>query len=365
MLAGVMRQLLQDCGSQPLSNQELVGGNAENPSGFFESQFLVETNNRLLELVNACWDRPFLARPVWTNPQLLSELIALREHFSTYWQEPWVDKDPRLCLLWGAYRHILLYQPVAIAIVRNPLTVAASLELRNGFSQTKSALLWWLYHHHLLHAAEPTHLLTVCDGGVLRGDPSCIAALAHFMHRHHVLPTSMTEQRCQVELNTLIEQRCQPKLRRAMPLKPEPGTLLDQAHAIWQGWQASACSESIWRDGFACLPSQVLERYEEELGQGLQGVHPHLSQAYAQRCAIPGTQANRIKELQSELAAFIFTQRQTIQNSEQTLLQQCTEWQARTQQLELELQDIHNSTSWQLTRPVRWLGRSLKTRSQS
>ena len=109
----------------------------------------------------------------------------------------------------------------------------------------------------------------------------------------------------------------------------------------------------------------MLERYEEELGQGLQGVHPPFSQAYAQRCAIPETQANRIKELQNELEAFIFTQQQTIQNSEHKLLQQCTEWQARTQQLELELQDIHNSTSWQLTRPVRWLGRSLKTRSQS
>lgn len=365
MLAGVVRQLLQDWGGQPLNDQELVGGNAENPSGFFESQFLVETNNRLLELVNASWDRPFLARPVWTNPQLLTELIGLREHFSAYWQEPWVDKDPRLCLLWGAYRHILLYQPAGIAIVRNPLSVAASLELRNGFSQTKSALIWWLYHHHLLQAAEPTHLLTVCDAALLRSDPSCIAALASFMHRHHVLPTGLSEQRCQAELSTLIQQRCQPRLRRAKPLKPEPGSLLDQAQQLWQRWQASACSESTWRDSFACLPSQLLERYEEELGQGLKGAHPPMSQAYAQRCAIPQSQAHLIAELQSQLEASIISQQQTKQDLEQKLLQQHSEWQNRYQQLEQQLQAIQRSTSWQLTRPVRWLGRSLKTRSQS
>jgi hypothetical protein len=301
MLAGVARQLLANLSGKPAEDQELVGGNAENPGGFFESQLLVHTNEALLALVNATWDRPFLAKPVWKNPELLNRLIDLREQFSAYWQEPWIDKDPRMCILWDAYRHILLRQPIGIAVVRDPLKVAASLEMRNGFSQAKSAIIWWLYYHHLVAASSPNDLLTICDEALLNYDEDCIIDIIDFMRRHQFLPGTTSAAECQDQLSAILKQRCQRRLRRAMPLDPEPGGLLEQAHNHWKHWQTGACSDRIWREGFERLPARLLEQYEEEAGQGAHGSHPPLTEAFAYRCSITKAQQMTIEDLRVQI----------------------------------------------------------------
>lgn len=284
MLTGVARQLVQQLSGLATNEQDLAGGNAENPEGFFESQLLINTNNHLLGLVNASWDRPFLARPVWKNPQLLGETVELREHFRAYWQEPWIDKDPRLCLTWGAYKHILLRRPNGIAIVRNPLNVAASLELRNGFSPSKSALIWWLYYYHLLRSADSSHLLTVCDSEVMHAAPNCMGAIAGFLKGHRVVPEHISLDECVNSLTNILAVRCKPEWRRAQAMEPEPGSLLEKAFRHWQSWQASACSDNVWREGFEQIPSQVFDDYEQELGQGLTGSHPPMTCSFLQRC---------------------------------------------------------------------------------
>lgn len=301
MLSGVARQLLQNLGCQPTQSQELVGSNAENPSGFFESQLLVQTNEHLLGLVNASWDRPFLAVPAWQNPQLFEKLVALRERFSAYWQEPWIDKDPRMCLLWGVYRHILLRDPVGVAVVRNPLSVAASLELRNNFTQTKSAIIWWLYYYHLLKASDSSRLLTICDATLLLADPGCISAIGRFMHHHAVLPDTISESASQAELSRLIHQRCQQGLRRALPADPAPGGLLAKAHQLWLRWQDAGCSDQVWREGFETIPAQLLDCYEEEVGQGIHDAYPPLTRAFAERCEILQSNADAIERLRHQL----------------------------------------------------------------
>src|SRR5581483_5443085 len=63
-----------------------------------------------------------------------------------------VVKDPRLCRLiplWLAALERYGARPSFVITTRNPLEVAGSLRARNGFSATKSYLLWL---RHLLDA---------------------------------------------------------------------------------------------------------------------------------------------------------------------------------------------------------------------
>jgi hypothetical protein len=351
MLAGIARQLVQDLSDRPALEEGLVGGNAENPGGFFESEMLVETNNYLLELLNASWDRPFLAKPVWKNPSLLEVLVPLREKFRCYWQEPWIDKDPRLCLLWDAYRHILLRQPTGVAVIRNPLLVASSLELRNGFSPTKSAIIWWLYHYHLLNASEPRRLLTICDAALLQGEPGCIASVTHFLDEHAFHDANISHAHLQARLEAALRERYQPNYRRAQPLVPPPNSLLEQIFHIWQRWQESGCHDDVLREGFASMPAQILEVYEEEIGQGLRDTYAPMTQAFAQRCEITQKQITALSSLQGEMESCWSTN----QALQQELACDRQRLESECEHLRGEMASIKRSDSWRITRPLRWL----------
>ena len=361
MLTGIARQLIQELGSSAIAEQELVGANAENPGGFFESQLLVQTSDNLLGLVNANWDRPFLAKPVWKNPQLLDALIPLREQFSHYWQEPWIDKDPRVCLLWDAYSHILLRRPTGVLVVRNPLKVATSLGLRNGFSETKSAILWWLYNVHLLRSTDETCLHTICDASLIQCKPECLERLSRFFKRHLLADLNLSNEQIALKLETLLRQRFQPSFRRANAGEPKPGGLLEQAFLLWQSWQESGCDISVLRSGFNSLPAQLLDEYEVEIGQGIGGSHPPFTNGFAQRCEIIQHHANQLFEVQRELES----RTSHYQDQQQHMNEECDRLRARCEQLKSDFQEISNSNSWRLTAPVRWAARKFKRASQT
>ena len=105
----------------------------ENPLGFFESQRLVEVNEELFDLIGRTWDTPPLLNPAWDSPPLLKSLQPIRSRLSAYALDKcWVDKDPRLCITYPAYLHILLKRVPLVLSLRDPLEVAASLYARNG-----------------------------------------------------------------------------------------------------------------------------------------------------------------------------------------------------------------------------------------
>ena len=121
----------------------------ENPLGFFESQRLVETNDALLEAQGCRWDLPPLLPARWDQSPLLDSLQPLRSRLSTYALEhAWVDKDPRLCITFPAYLHILLRRIPLVVALREPMAVAASLYARNDQLESR-LVLWWIYNHHI------------------------------------------------------------------------------------------------------------------------------------------------------------------------------------------------------------------------
>ena len=100
------------------------------------------------------WDSPSVIDPLlWRSPVIeslrLEAAIGLRER--TDERSIWAFKNPRTARLlpfWqGVFNHVGVEDAYVLAL-RNPLSVALSLERRNGFSHAKSHLLW------LLHVAE-------------------------------------------------------------------------------------------------------------------------------------------------------------------------------------------------------------------
>ena len=166
-----------------------VGGNDENPKGFWERLDVVELNDSMLQAACAAWHCP-----LWFDPLALGEEEVARFTLTAGpilrdldVHKPWFIKDPRLCVtlpLW----HRLLEAPLAVHVLRHPLEVAASLQARNALPIPVGLALWELYtrkaltssagwprvvvhHNHIITDAVPTvlQLLRNLEAAGVRG----------------------------------------------------------------------------------------------------------------------------------------------------------------------------------------------------
>ncbi len=132
--------------------RSLLGAAAENPTGFWEHEAVIDINDRLLALRNLSWHTPSLLPDDASLPasesSLLDEAAALIEsEFGA--NGLWAMKDPRLCRLVPFWQTAIGAQGKSAAylhVLRHPLEVAASLHSRNGYPRDLSLLLWLLYN---------------------------------------------------------------------------------------------------------------------------------------------------------------------------------------------------------------------------
>ena len=129
----------------------LMSAQADNPTGFWESQDYASLNDELLAKFGLSWDSPLRIRWDLVDATLLSQYRdRIREllHRDFEASKLFVLKDPRLCRLLPVWRSALEQFDVelkCILIVRHPLEVASSLTARNALP-LQSALLLWLRH---------------------------------------------------------------------------------------------------------------------------------------------------------------------------------------------------------------------------
>ncbi|HWB54184.1 MAG TPA: glycosyltransferase [Tepidisphaeraceae bacterium] len=131
--------------------QNLLGCAAENQTGFWESEPLVNLHNELLTSAGTSWDDISRFPASWYGspdaPEFQQRIVKLlQQDFSK--SRMFAVKDPRICKLITLWRRVLKdfgARPVIVLPVRNPLEVAASLKERNGFLPAKSMLLWLRY----------------------------------------------------------------------------------------------------------------------------------------------------------------------------------------------------------------------------
>ena len=127
----------------------------DNPKGLWESASLMDLNDRLLAQLGCDWSCP---RPLESGWERRAPLDGLQREAEELFprvipDEQWVWKDPRNCLLLPFWLERLDVRPVIVLVYRNPLEVAASLQLRNGHGKLHALALWERYVRQSLAAA--------------------------------------------------------------------------------------------------------------------------------------------------------------------------------------------------------------------
>lgn len=140
--------------------QRLMGANYANETGYWEPQKLVEINDQVLSGGRSSWDdwRKFDALALSEQlPHFKDALAAcLQEDFGE--SNLFVLKDPRICRLVPLFKDVLDQLRVDLRFVipyRNAISVAASLNARDGMSVAYAKLLW---ARHILDAEADTRV---------------------------------------------------------------------------------------------------------------------------------------------------------------------------------------------------------------
>lgn len=123
---------------------DLTGGNVGNLEGHFESAEAMRINDSILAQSNGSWDAP---------PTTLSCDDATRESIQRYVERmngfPVSGfKDPRMVITYPIWKPLLGEHGI-LACLRNPDSVARSLETREGWPLERGYQLWFEYNSRL------------------------------------------------------------------------------------------------------------------------------------------------------------------------------------------------------------------------
>ena len=298
----------------------------ENPLGFFESERLVETNEALFQILGCSWDRPPLLTACWDLPPLLDALQPHRSRLSAYALErSWVDKDPRLCITYPAYLHILLRRIPLVVALREPLAVAASLYARNGFSLNHGLVLWLVYNHHIASHLCSEDLLLLYSDLLDFDEQSLQLCLGPFLEHHKYSRPSKDQARALIatlirtELNRSEAAINSQNRSRLSPL------LLEVCDAAYSNVTKARYQLQSYQEHFSSLPRAVLEcSVREQVFQ--ESNH--------------GLLKNRLNHASAENQKLVFTLEQRERD--------CAS-------LQRQVRDLQSSHSWKITAPFRVL----------
>src|SRR4051794_4724923 len=147
--------LLQLAGAYFGPDELAIEASEENPKGFWERRDVRDICDALLAAASADWwrvaDLDIDAIPAGVRDEQLERFPDIVGELDTH--QPWVVKEPRLCLLLPVLLPAL-NAPVCVHVTRDPLEIAASIAARNGFPQPVGIALWELYSVHALNASS-------------------------------------------------------------------------------------------------------------------------------------------------------------------------------------------------------------------
>ena len=128
-----------------------------NPQGHWESNVITALNDTILQSGGSSWDDWLEFNSQWYQSPVVDDFKAraLQILQDEYGESPlFVLKDPRTCRLASFWLDVLEkaeVEPLIALPIRNPIEVAESLEMRDGFPFDLSALLW------LRHVLDAEH----------------------------------------------------------------------------------------------------------------------------------------------------------------------------------------------------------------
>lgn len=169
-LAARMLNLL---GLHTCMGDDLLGPTRRNPSGLWESDSLVKMNDGLLQRVGRAWWCPPKSGLDWdsSNTAGLPDPSEAGSMFhGRHPRTPWVWKDPRLSLTLPYWRRSIDEPVSALVMLRDPIAVATSLQIRDGFPLALGVALWERYNR-LIAADSDGMPLWVSTYDELMADP--------------------------------------------------------------------------------------------------------------------------------------------------------------------------------------------------
>jgi transposase-like protein len=143
---------------------EADGGDAHNPTGYWEPRQIRAFHNSLLEAAQSSWEDPLLPVLPWQPQHLDTAVTELEQALAADFPTPdpqavALIKDPRQCRLLPLWTALFAQRPFQVAVVlavRQPEAVAASLVSRDQLPLDRALLLWL---SHTLEAERATRRL--------------------------------------------------------------------------------------------------------------------------------------------------------------------------------------------------------------
>jgi hypothetical protein len=209
----VAAELLQRWGAYG-KEEALIRRDIWNERGYWEYAPLVEFNEDLLRAVNSSWHIPpgdsgrpllaALAQDAWFRERALRLLEEMQAAGL-----PWFWKDPRLSILLPFWKQVwgnVLY----VVPVRDPIDIALSLQRRDGFSVSRSLLVWQRYMSEiLLDRDAPRAALFLSYERLLADGIGECARLTRFLEERLAIQSPDPAQRAEVMAGAIV-----PELRK-------------------------------------------------------------------------------------------------------------------------------------------------------
>lgn len=130
---------------------ELIEPSDSNPWGHYEDRALVRLNDTMLAELDGAWDQPPPVSVVECAVQRLAGRCA--DYIASRGTEQWGMKDPRLVLLWPAWRAAFDQFPtldvIRVDVWREPGEIAKSYTRRDGSLFEQGMRLAHAYHERM------------------------------------------------------------------------------------------------------------------------------------------------------------------------------------------------------------------------
>jgi hypothetical protein len=325
------------CGVWLGEDRELIGANPENPKGFWERRDVRTVCDGLLHAAGADWWMVANFEPSAIPPAALDqEARAFRQTVAELNSHgTWAIKEPRLCLLFPVLRSFIR-DPVCIHIYRNPLEVARSLQLRNGFGIAEGIALWEAYVIGALRSSVGLPQVCVSYEELVARPAEAVGALIEKLNALGiaglVLPT-----------NEAVKNFISSDLHRQRGGSSETMELLSSAQReLWLGLQNGEAFLAGPPSGISNVSRQHLRDLESR-----QPIVDHFKKNEQKRNAQLATVRAQLATVRAQLA----TRNAQLATVRARLVTKKAQFRA----LKTKLATLHASFSWRITKPIRAL----------
>ena len=340
LITSIFKDLINDANDE----SKLVTPQLDNPPGFFESKRLVDFNEKLLQEIGATCSSPPITPPIWTDPPLIDILVNARKDFKDLAiSSNWIDKDPRLCLLYPAYFHILLKRVPLIVCMREPINVAVSLFARNGYSINLGLSMWFIYNHHISKFLTENDSFYFYEEFLNASGPDSVIDI--YEQCCKTIEPITTQIPSFDKFKQIIKKRVKVNLNRCSSLTSALNEnicdleLLNICNDAYQKFHSSQKDLNIYQESFFSIPSSVLKIFY---------IEKKLSIPYSD------SELNDLRNCYKDLEVELERNKESYKNLE-VELESYKNLEVELERNKEVLHTIKNTFSWKLTYPLRYL----------